>query len=129
MGGFLIEFEQGRPVLSGCTLKNTGLCLRKNIIYEITCSVCKNIYIGNRFRFLYTRIKEHLTNNSSSVFKHLRSCNTTNISVKILTETVATSEYERHFTSKNWNLRSTIKTSKIPSLNFLMYNFSVFFPM
>ena len=70
--------------LSGCTMSDSGMCLRKNVVYEIKCSVCMSVYIGSTIRHLHTRVKEHMTNNISSVFKHLRSCNTTNISMRII---------------------------------------------
>ena len=71
--------------MNNCTLRNSDMCLRKNIIYKITCNTCKYIYVGSTIRHLHTRIKEHLTSKASSVYKHLRSCNNNNhISVKIL---------------------------------------------
>ena len=79
--------EQVTCQLHNCPIQHSGICLRKNVIYEIQCNICKNIYVGSTIRFLHTRVKEHLTNKSSSMYKHLQSCdvsNTTNVSVKIL---------------------------------------------
>ena len=42
-----------------CPLAN-NLCFKKNVIYQIKCNLCDNIYIGETKRFLHDRIKEHL---------------------------------------------------------------------
>ncbi len=39
-------------------MKNND-CLKKNLIYELTCTVCKEKYIGETQRELHTRVKEH----------------------------------------------------------------------
>lgn len=57
-----------------CYLKN-NLCLRKNIVYEIKCNKCNNCYIGSTIRELHIRVSEHLKSSSSSIYKHLISCN------------------------------------------------------
>ena len=38
----------------------TQECLKKNVIYELTCKQCGDIYIGETQRLLHTRLKEHL---------------------------------------------------------------------
>ena len=47
-----------------------NICLKKNLIYFIKCSLCDSVYIGETKRFLKTRINEHLKNNTSAVFRH-----------------------------------------------------------
>jgi GIY-YIG catalytic domain len=56
-----------------CPLNNL-LCHRKNCVYQITCTKCKQIYIGSTIRPLHTRIKEHLTLKTSSVLTHHKQC-------------------------------------------------------
>ena len=72
--------------LTGCILKDPNICSRKNVIYQITCNTCNSTYIGSTIRHLHIRVREHLSNKSSSVYKHLRSCgnNGNNISVQVL---------------------------------------------
>ena len=45
----------------------------KNVVYEIKCSTCGIAYIGETSRTIATRIKEHLTMEKQTVFKHLSS--------------------------------------------------------
>ena len=68
----------------GCPINDTLTCLSRNVVYKIKCSICGNEYIGSTIRTLHTRIKEHLTISSSSVFKHLQHCQTHSISTHIL---------------------------------------------
>ena len=53
--------------------KKSNQCLRKNAVYEITCSHCGILYIGETGRTIGTRIKEHLTMEKQTVYKHLES--------------------------------------------------------
>ena len=48
-------------------------CFLKNVVYQITCSICGTVYIGETSRTIGTRIKEHLTMKKQTVFKHLNS--------------------------------------------------------
>jgi hypothetical protein len=47
--------------------------IRKNVVYEITCSHCGILYIGETGRTIGSRIKEHLTMDKQTVYKHLES--------------------------------------------------------
>ena len=42
----------------------------KNVVYEIKCVTYGTIYIGETGRTIGTRIKEHLTMEKQTVFKH-----------------------------------------------------------
>ncbi len=44
---------------TSCPFKSKS-CLEKNIVYQLTCTKCGEIYIGETQRFLHTRLKEHL---------------------------------------------------------------------
>ena len=44
--------------------------LIKNVVYEIKCVTCGTIYIGETSRTIGTQIKEHLTMEKQTVFKH-----------------------------------------------------------
>ena len=61
-------------------------------VYQLTCKACGEYYIeyyiGSTTRFLHDRTKEHLTNDNSSVKKHLTTHhhnNSHNIEVKVIT--------------------------------------------
>ena len=45
------------------------LCLHRNIVYQLMCKACGKFYIGSTIRLLNNRMKEHLTNDNSSVKK------------------------------------------------------------
>ena len=56
--------------------RKKGMCRRENITYEIECSKCNEIYIGESARNAYARGKEHLSelikkNPSSVLYRHL----------------------------------------------------------
>ena len=53
--------------------KKSNQCLKKNVIYEINCSHCGNLYIGETGRTIGSRIKEHLSMDKQTVFKHIMS--------------------------------------------------------
>ena len=72
--------------LNNCLINEKQKCLSKNVIYQIKCNKCKQIYIGSTQRNLHVRIKEHTQNELSSVRKHLSHCNNerSNIEIKII---------------------------------------------
>jgi hypothetical protein len=43
------------------------------VVYEINCSHCGNLYIGETGRTIGSRIKEHLSMDNQTVFKHIMS--------------------------------------------------------
>ena len=59
--------------LQACQLKN-DMCHTQNCVYKITCKKCEESYIGSTKRALHTRIKEHLTDEKSSVYAHQQQC-------------------------------------------------------
>ena len=67
-----------------CPMRDNNKCFRRNVVYKITCNICRNFYIGSTIRFLHTRVIEHLTNKQSSVFLHLKKCRTTDITIDII---------------------------------------------
>jgi len=56
-----------------CPISNTGLCLRRNAVYQLTCNSCDQQYIGSTKRFIHDRTIEHINNENSSVKKHISS--------------------------------------------------------
>ena len=48
-----------------CPISNTGLCLRRNIVYQLRCNSCHQQYIDSTTRFTHDRVKEHLNNENS----------------------------------------------------------------
>ena len=57
-----------------CSISNTGLCLRRNAVYQLTFISCDQQYISSTTRFIHDRVREHLNNENSSVKKHIYSC-------------------------------------------------------
>jgi len=41
-----------------CPFKNS-LCKRKNVVYELTCTICHHKYVGETKRELHHRLREH----------------------------------------------------------------------
>ena len=60
--------------LKNCTISDTDICYIKCCVYEMQCETCKAIYIGSTLRTLHIRVREHLTQEKSSVFQHQRFC-------------------------------------------------------
>lgn len=77
------------PCGNGCVCNGRSLCHKKNIVYEITCTICNAKYVGETHRTLRTRIREHLTTKQSNVFQHFNASHSIpasllNINIKIL---------------------------------------------
>jgi hypothetical protein len=68
------SFSTRTCVLVNCPINEVKLCLQQSVVYEVKCCTCSATYIGSTVRQLHTRVLEHLTINTSSVFKHLRAC-------------------------------------------------------
>ena len=60
--------------LEHCKIKDSNLCFRKNCVYECICKKCGKSYIGSTIRPLHIRVREHLRDENSSVFKHHQIC-------------------------------------------------------
>lgn len=55
-----------------CICDGKNSCNKKNVTYKITCTICKETYIGETCRTIRTRIKEHLKQKESEVLKHFQ---------------------------------------------------------
>ena len=83
-----IYFENGRPLskvfapptnkpnypdkCETCKLASKrNHCLAKNVVYQITCTICDFIYICETGRTIDQRIKEHLSMDKQTVYRHL----------------------------------------------------------
>jgi uncharacterized protein with PIN domain len=76
--------------LVNCSIKNNKLCFQTKVVYSMICHKCGGEYVGSTFRHLHTRVKEHLTMKTSSVFLHSSTCGGTwNVSVLARNDTVA----------------------------------------
>ncbi len=53
--------------------KKSNQCWKKNVVYKINCSHCDNLYIGKTGRTIGSHIKEHLSMDKQTVFKHIMS--------------------------------------------------------
>ena len=60
----LLQLAQPRVQPPTCNLRNCPIpylkCMTSYIVYEVTCCVCKESYIGSTSRPLHTRAKEHI---------------------------------------------------------------------
>ena len=67
-----IQLQKPRQIPCGpkCICDGRNICNRKNVTYEITCTICNETYIGETGRTIRTRIKEHIKQKESEVFKH-----------------------------------------------------------
>ena len=45
------------------------------MVYKVSCVTCNQCYSGSTKRFLHIRIKEHMDNRNSFIFKHGLECN------------------------------------------------------
>lgn len=58
------------------TCKTTSIpnnCDRKNLVYQVNCTICKKIYIGETKRPLKQRINEHISDKSySAINEHFK---------------------------------------------------------
>ena len=73
---FLKKNNSSQPscTLNNCPVGDPRKCYRHHVVYQLNCNVCHQIYIGSTIRSLHTRVREHFTHNTSSVYKHLSSC-------------------------------------------------------
>ena len=51
--------------------KDLNNCFKKNVVYEICCSHCGSLYVGETGRTIGSRIKEHLKMKNQAVYKHI----------------------------------------------------------
>ena len=69
---------------SNCLTASDNICFRTNVVYQIECTACSRIYIGSTIRFLHIRIREHMRQQSSTVFLHNQKCSASCLKVTIL---------------------------------------------
>ena len=55
-----------------CTAGGGTDCWTKECVYKINCSQCPAFYIGETKRTMRSRLREHITADSSLVFQHLK---------------------------------------------------------
>jgi len=77
-GKKLSNYFTMKPPPPKCSLKNcpinSHLCHAKMLVYQSKCNKCLMTYIGSTKRPFHIRIKEHLTNKSSSIYQHNNTC-------------------------------------------------------
>ena len=59
--------------INNCQI-HSNICHTTYCIYSAECNLCKATYIGSTIRKLHIRWKEHISNNSSAIYKHNQSC-------------------------------------------------------
>jgi len=57
---------------SNCICSNSNICNTKNCVYIIKCLKCNNEYCGETSRTIRSRIKDHLSQSHSNVYKHFQ---------------------------------------------------------
>lgn len=87
-----------------------GDCWTKECVYIIRCLACNSFYIGETKRTMRSRLREHLTSESSLVHEHLR--------LHSLTPTLSDIRWDvLHGRLKNWSLRRRVELSEIHKRN------------
>ena len=106
-----------------CPISNTGLCLRRNAVYQLTCNSCDQQYIGTREIILswslirhassmHDRVNEHLNNENSSVKKKIstptrtKTMNALKSRLLWAKTTPLIYAFKKHFTSESASLHS-----------------------
>ena len=46
-------------------------CFKSHVVYKYNCAGCNSGYVGRTYQHLTTRIEYHLSNDKSSIFKHM----------------------------------------------------------
>ena len=59
------------PCLACRTAARQGACYTKNAVYQVTCSICKAVYVGQTERTMGSRITEHIKGPNSHVHLHM----------------------------------------------------------
>jgi hypothetical protein len=59
--------------LRNCPVKN-NLCLRKLVVYKVTCIKCNQFYIGSTKNHFHLRMKEHENMKQSNLHQHKVTC-------------------------------------------------------
>ena len=89
-------------------------CFTKCCVYFVECVICKASYVGETFRTVRSRLREHVSCETSLVFQHLR-IHTANPDLNAIRWTIA------HRGLRNQELRRKIEAAEIrsrrPSIN------------
>ena len=72
------------PCPKNCLCGDRRICNTKNLVYEIKCKLCHQIYIGETHRTFNKRITEHIKSNSSCVYHHLKVDHRVNPDLKLI---------------------------------------------
>ena len=113
-----------------CPISNTGLCLRRNAVYQLTSNSCDQQYIGSTTRFIHDRVKEHFKGKTPLLKKHIYSCQNykdyKGIDVKIImseNDTAYLRLYEAFYIRKcKPTLNSREECSELADLLFQYFN-------
>jgi hypothetical protein len=80
--------QKKRTQSQRCNIENCAcpkdLCFSSFVVYLFKCSVCHSRYIGSTKRWLHLRVREHLTMDTSAVYKHKMHCPTAQWEISIL---------------------------------------------
>ena len=103
-----------------CKLSDKNdICSSKFCVYKITCNICSAFYIGETMRTFHSRVKEHLTQESSAVFQHLKSHNAldiNNIKWNIIHKNIKCMENRRRVETMMINLqRPSLNATCVPA--------------
>jgi hypothetical protein len=71
--GDIVPTRTKKCEIKNCKV-NSKLCYRSNVVYKIICTTCDAFYIGSTKRYMHTRVKEHLSIRTSTIFKHSLTC-------------------------------------------------------
>ena len=65
-----VSFKENILCTPSCLCHGKGLCFMKNLVYQLSCNLCSQLYIGETSRTFRQRIYEHLSSESSFFYKH-----------------------------------------------------------
>ena len=104
------------PCPANCTCDGKQLCLKKNVIYDVSCKLCNNErYAGESGRTYNRRMLEHTTQEQSQVYQHFNRCHRgqdvrANVDMQILATGFEDTNHRQAFETSHLN-------STKPSMN------------
>ena len=117
----LLQHKNKKCIRENCQYCDEYDCSTKHCVYRINCKFCQAFYIGESKRTMRSRLSEHITQETSQVFQHLR----THHSIPMLDHIKWTIVHHNIF---NTGTRRRVELSEInlkkPTINIQLMNFN-----
>ena len=102
-----------------CPISQTGLCLRRNAVYQLTSNSCDQQYIGSsKTRFIHDLVKEYVDNENSSNVSIPAKTKTMNALRSRAKTTPLIYAFMKHFTLESASLHSVPGRNVVNSQTF-----------